>query len=62
MRGSDTTAAGGGRREWNEWQWSKFREQSANKKFRVPQQEIDKIMVSIPSRPAASKAPPEPCI
>ena len=26
MRGSDTTAAGGGKREWNEWQWSKFRE------------------------------------
>ena len=36
--GSDPTAAGGGGREGSEWQRSKFRERTANRKFRVPQQ------------------------
>jgi len=39
LRGSDTTAASGGRREGSEWQRSKFRERIANKKFWVPQQD-----------------------
>ena len=39
LRGSDSTAASGGRREGSEWQRSKFRERIANKKFWVPQQD-----------------------
>ena len=38
--GNEPTAAGGGRKEAREWQRSKFHEQTANKKFWAPQQEI----------------------
>ena len=37
--GSDASAAGGRISELSEWQRSKFREQSANRKFRAPQQD-----------------------
>ena len=43
-RGSDPTAAGGGRREGSEWLRSKFRERTANKKFWVPQQDTTHIL------------------
>ena len=36
--GSDGSAASGGRSDRSEWQRSKFRERTANRKFRVPQQ------------------------
>jgi len=39
VRGSDASAAGGGWSELSEWQRSKFRERSANRKFRAPQQD-----------------------
>ena len=37
--GSDASAAGGGCSELSAWQRSKFRERTANGKFRAPQRE-----------------------
>ena len=38
--GSDASAACGRESELSEWQWSKFRERTASRKFRVPQQDL----------------------
>ena len=58
--GSDASAARGGYSELSEWQWSKFRERTANRKFREPQQEhrMSAPPIAVPEKIIGLTLPP----